>query len=154
MKRLFCALCFGFVYLAVVTFCSSQMSAAATLPGVPVDDEVLDRVRAAGCSQFASTQGQVNCTGAYGCPYDLATLQCENSTASCPSCTGGTDIVCAGDDESDTLCTQYTDTCCTATKKCVDVSGGCNCDFGGGGSIGSRKRVRITFNSGCLNGGD
>jgi hypothetical protein len=145
------------VYLVAVALCIGQMRAAQALPGVPIADEMLDLVRAAGCGQFASTQGQPPCFGAYNCPTDPVTSTCVNSTLSCPACgPGALNVICVGADGSDNLCTQYTVGCCIGPQKCAltnDSSNPCQCLAGFGAAIGTRSLVAITPNSGCSGGG-
>lgn len=136
--------------LAVLLFGVAFANFDSNLPGTPIADGALDKVRAAACGQFCSTDGNTECSVTGGCPTDAEGL-CVNSSASCGTCSGSKDITCQGTVGGNDLCFTYTTTCCTAPDKCTATSDGCICDTGVGAPIGTRTLCGIQY-GGCGSG--
>lgn len=129
---------------AIAGMVFSTVSCARTTPiGDPLSIVEMRAVRAMGCGQFPSTQGNGNCgivlppcvTAPAPPPYNGGVV-CVPTGAACDGCQGGTHITCFGvlDPASTTDCATFGIACCVP-KGCfqgvgVGAIGLCSCKDG------------------------
>lgn len=150
MKSLITLTAAGVVASMLMLTVTVQGSPVAGI-GEPAELSRLDEIRAAGCGQSPTTQGQSNCSGSASCATTgwFGYGACAAPGNICGSCSGNQDIICMGNQGNCNLCSSYTTTCCSVSTNCVTQGGNsCSCTTGGGGgAIGARTLSTVTPNA-------